>query len=484
MDIATQAGMRAAARRIADLPGPRGWPWLGNLPQFDIPSLHNQLETWAAVHGPIYRLRFGTRNAVVVSQPALIASLLRDRPEGWSRLRSMETMILELGIDGVFAAEGEAWRRQRRLITSAFTPGQLKRYFPLIQRITERLKARLDQAAAAGTAIELQTMLMRFTVDVTCSLTFGADVNTLQRGGARLQEHIDKIFPKLAHRMNMPLPYWRWFTLPADRDFATHLAAGHAAVRGFIQAARERIATSTADEQSPANLLEAMLAARDADGSALTEAEVAGNVFTMLLAGEDTTANSLAWSLYLLHRHPEAWRAIIAEVDAALGPALIPATPEAASGLSTIESATNEAMRLHPVAPLSYLETNHPTGLAGLALPAGTFVICLMRCGAVDPATAPDAAAFNPARWQAPDNTPDRNLTTASMPFGAGPRICPGRYLAMLEMKMVLATIARNYELVEVGTATGAPPKETNAFTMYPAGLRMRITPRARMPLS
>jgi cytochrome P450 len=328
--------------------------------------------------------------------------------------------------------------------------------------------------------IELQTMLMRFTVDVTCSLTFGADVNTLQNGGDALQEHIDKIFPKLAHRINMPIPYWRWFTLPADRVFERHLAAAQEAVRGFIQAARARMAAATAPEQNPANLLEAMLAAHDADGGTLTESEVAGNVFTMLLAGEDTTANSLAWSLYLLHSHPEAWRAIVAEADAALGPDLIPATAEATSGLTAIEHATNEAMRLRPVAPLAYLETNRPTDLAGIALPAGTFLIGLMRPGAVDPAIAPDAAAFRPGRWQAPAGAPDQILTAASMPFGAGPRICPGRYLAMLEMKMVLATIARNYDLIEVGTATGAPPKETNAFTMYPAGLRMRLKPRQR----
>jgi cytochrome P450 len=478
MDAVTQAEPGVSLRRIADLPGPRGWPLLGNLPQIDISSLHQQLESWAAAYGPLYRLRFGTRDAVVVARPELIAAVGRDRPEGWSRLRSMEKVIVEMGIDGLFTAEGEAWRRQRRLVTSAFTPGQMKRYFPMIRRVTERLKVRLDQAASNGSAIDLQTMLMRYTVDVTCSLTFGADVNTLQRGGDTLQAHIDKIFPKMAHRINMPIPYWRWFTLPADRVFERHLAAAQDAVRGFVQAARDRIAAGAGQEHAPANLLEAMLLAHDADGGSLTEAEVTGNVFTMLLAGEDTTAHSLAWCLYLLHTTPEAWRAVVAEVDAAIGPGAIPESPEAASGLGGIETAANEAMRLRSVAPLAYLESNRATELAGVALPAGTFVIGLMRCGAVDPATAADAAVFRPARWQAPD-APDRALTAASMPFGAGPRICPGRYLAMLEMKMVLATIARNYELIEVATATGAPPKETFAFTMYPAGLRMRIKPRA-----
>ena len=74
----------------------------------------------------------------------------------------------------------------------------------------------------------------------------------------------------------------------------------------------------------------------------------------------------------------------------------------------------------------------------------------------------------------------DRTLTAASMPFGAGPRVCPGRFLAMLEMKTVLATIARNFTLLEVATADGAPPRERLAFAMSPVGLRMRLAPRSR----
>lgn len=481
MHAVTHADPFVLPRRIADLPGPRGWPLLGNLPQLDIPSLHQQFESWAAAHGPVYRLRFGTRDAVVVAQPELIASILCDRPEGWSRLRSMEKVIDEMGIDGLFSAEGEAWRRQRRLVTSAFTPGHLKRYFPLVQRVTERLKERLDQAASDGAAFDLQTLLMQYSVDVTASLAFGADVNTLQHDGGTLQEHLGKILPKLAQRVNALFPYWRWFTLPADRTFAGHLGATHEAVRGFVQAARERIAADPTLEHSPTNLLEAMLTSRDADGESLTEADVSGNVLTMLLAGEDTTAHTLAWTLYLLYKHPETWRDIVAEVDVALGSELTPATPEATYALSSIENAANESMRLRPVTPMSYFENNRPTDLAGMAVPAGTFVICLMRCSAVNPAIDPDAAVFRPSRWRMPSDTPDRKLTAFSLPFGAGPRICPGRYLAMLEMKMVLATIARNYELIDVGTSTGVPPRETYSITMFPAGLRMRIKPRARV---
>jgi cytochrome P450 len=347
--------------------------------------------------------------------------------------------------------------------------------------MTERLLLRLREAAGTGAALDLQTILMRYSVDVTASLAFGIDVNTMEQSKDALQDHLDTVFPTLMRRVNAPFPLWRYVSLLADRAFDRHLAACHAAVASFVRTARERMAGNPGLAAQPTNLLEAMLAARDAEGGGLTEAEVAGNVFTMLLAGEDTTANTLAWTLHLLHTHPDAWRAVVAEADAALGADALPRSMQAVAGLAVAEDCANESMRLRPVAPTSYLENNVATELGGVALPAGTFVICAMRSGAVDPLVAPDAAASRPSRWRG-TGAADRALTAATMPFGGGPRICPGRFLAMLEMKMVLATIARNFELAEVGTVDGTPPRERMAFAMSPVGLRLRLAPRRDAP--
>ncbi len=487
MEVRTDHAFPATARRIAELSGPRGWPVLGNLLQLDIPHFHEQLEGWAKTYGPLYRLRMGPRDALVVARPDLISAILRDRPDGWRRLGTLQAVVHDMGVDGLFTAEGDSWRQQRRLITAAFTPSHLKHYFPLVKLMTERLKARLDAAARAGSWIDLQTTLMRYTIDVTASLAFGIDADTLQQTHGTLQENLDGLFTVLMRRMNLPFPLWRYIKLPADHAFDRHLAAVHAAVSSFIQTARGRIAENPALAEQPTNLLEAMLTTRDADGRMLSEAEVAGNVFTILLAGEDTTANTLAWSLYLLHMHPQAWRAVVDEADAFLGDGLVPQSIQAAGEFTTIDDCSSESMRLRPVGPLIYVENNLPAEVDGISLPAGTVVICLMRSGAVDASTAADAAEFRPSRWRAAAvaaNGPgadagNRQLTMASRPFGAGPRICPGRYLAALEMRMALATIARNYELIEVGTESGAPPHERLDFTMSPVGLRMKLRARA-----
>ena len=471
----------SGARKLRDLPGPRAWPLLGNLAQVDVPHMHAQLENWADSYGPLYRIQLGPQSMLVVSRTETIAGMLRNRPEGWRRMQKMRDAIREAGSHGLFTAEGEEWRHQRKLVMAAFDPGHLKRYFGSMVQVTERLRLRLAAAARSGEAVDLQTILMRYTVDITTGLAFGIDLNTQQHPDHPLQGHLNTMFPMLMRRLNAPFPWWRYVRLPSDRAFDRHLAHIHAAVRGFVQAARERMERDPDRRTQPENLLEALIAARDEAGAGLGEEELLGNVLTVLLAGEDTTANTLCWLLYLLHANREAWNELVEEVDAAMGGATVPGDFDTARQFDVIERCANEAMRLRPVAPIVFMENPAPTVLDGVRLPAGSTVICLMRKGAVDTRIAADAEDFHPARWR---ETPGeaaaiaRGVLKASMPFGAGPRLCPGRYLAMLEIKMVMATLARNFELIDVGTRDGAPPQERLDFTMYPVGLKMKLALR------
>ncbi|WP_077035211.1 cytochrome P450 [Pelomonas sp. KK5] len=474
----------SADRPLASLPGPRPLPLIGNLAGVELDSIHLHLERLAAQYGPLYRFHMGPDAALVVARGELIQEIHRERPEGFSRLLGMQRVINEIGIQGVFSAEGADWRRQRKLVMSAFDPGHLKRYFLALVRVTEQLRLCLDEAAASGQALDLQTLLMRYTVDVTTGLAFGIEMNTLREPDQALQGHLDKVFPMVMRRIFAPIPLWRYVRLPSDREFDRHLAKVHEAGHRFIAGARERMASDPGLRERPNNLLEALLAARDESGGGLGDAGVLGNVLTVLLAGEDTTANSLGWMLHLLHTHPAEWQAVVDEVDAALAPGEdMPREFDTARGFETIEACINEAMRLKPVAPVSLFEANKALSIGGVALKKGAQVIALNRLAAVNPELAGDAAQFRPQRWRASASAADHSLTKASIPFGAGPRLCPGRYLAMLEMKMVLATIARNYELISVATEDGTPPRERVAFTMFPVGLKLRVASRAHADL-
>ena len=492
----TQQSPRATAqpRHADDLPGPRGWPLVGNLLQLQASRMHQQLEAWCEIFGPIYKLQLAGRQVVVVADHEAVAILLRDRPDGLRRTSRLEDIWVEMGLlPGLFGANGEVWRRQRRMVMASFDPAHVKRYFPSMQTVTQRLGGRWAKAAKASATIDLQADLMRYTVDTIAGLAFGSAVNTLESDGDIIQQHLDKLFPAVFRRILSPLPYWRWVKLPADRRLARSVAAVNAAVAGFIQQARTRLSADPARRSQPGNLLEAMLVAADEPGSGIDDLQVAGNVLTMLLAGEDTTANTLAWMIELLWRHPAALARATDEVRRVCGDDHRAPTMEQMAQLDFVEACAHETMRLKPVAPLLPLQTLREMTIAGVRVPAHRVVMSVMRRDSVSETHVPHAAAFEPERWLTGGDTAPgaTNLAThiatntstsakrISMPFGAGPRICPGRYLALLEMKMAIALLLGGFDIVSVDTASGQPAAEHLAFTMMPVGLRMRLRQRA-----
>jgi len=201
---------------------------------------------------------------------------------------------------------------------------------------------------------------------------------------------------------------------------------------------------------------------------------------TMLLAGEDTTANTLAWATWLLFTHPDALARARAEIDAVAGdPAAW--THERFAEMHWLEACANETMRLKPVAPSLTLQALRDTTVADIRVPGGTLVFLAMRSDSLREAYFARAAAFDPQRWLDPVSGPDAtSASRVSMPFGAGPRVCPGRHLAMLEMKMALATLIGRFEIESVGTPGGSEPDERMSFAMGPSGLAMRLRPRQR----
>ena len=468
-------------RRIKDLPSPSGLPLLGNLLQIAPARFHLQLEQWCRTLGPYFQLRLGRLRILVVADHAVVAGVLRDRPDGFRRTSRLEQIGTEMGLlPGVFGANGEAWRAQRRMVMAGFDPAHVRGYFPAMLRVAGRLHSRWQQAAVQHTPIDLQADLMRFTVDAIAGLAFGADVNTLESDEDVIQQHLDKIFPALARRLLSPIPLWRVWRSAADRALDRSVVEVKRAVDGFIAQARAQMLVDPALREHPKNLLQAMIVAAEQPASGITDAQVAGNVLTMLLAGEDTTANTVAWMVHLLWRNPAALARATAEVRQFAGdPATL--TIDQLGQLDFVEACAFETMRLKPVAPLLPLQTLRETTVGDVQVPAGTVVISLLRRDSVSDTHLPNAAAFEPQRWLT-DGGPAQQASSAkriSMPFGAGPRICPGRYLALLEMKMAMAVLLGRFDIESVDTPDGAEAREHLAFTMTPVGLCMRLRLRS-----
>ena len=467
----------SATRRYDDVPGPRGVPFFGNALQFDKTRVHEQFAAWVREYGPYVRVRIGPRHLLLVGDHEVIASVLRDRPERFRRPTNHGRIAQEMGFDeGLFFANGEVWKRQRRMVMAAMDPGHVKAFFPSLKTVVQRLEGRWNKAADAGAVIDLQADLMRYTVDAIAGLAFGAEVNTLESDDDVIQRHLNHIFPALARRSLAALPYWHWVRLPADRRLDRSVREVKAAIDGFIADARPRLRDAPALRERPRNLLEAMIVAADAEGSEVDDRDIAGNVFVALVAGEDTTANTLAWLFDFLHRHPEALRRAREEVQR-VAPDAAAFTLEQMADLPYVQACIDETMRLKPVAPLLPSQANVDTTVGEVAVPAHTFVVGVMRTDPLQERYFPRPTSFEPERWLAAtaEAPKARSTTRVSMPFGAGPRLCPGRYLALLEMKMAVAMLLGRFELQRVGTRDGQPARERFAFAMGPVGLEMTL---------
>ena len=471
-------GGRGKPRSISDLPGPPRLPLAGNMHSlWRTDRAFTKVEEWCRRYGSAFRIDFGPgrRNTLVLGDPRDINAVMRERPDLFRRGAEIETVFTEAGSAGVFSAEGDDWRKARRLVVTALNSGNLQRYFHVVRTAGERLCARLEQEAACGEPFDIDRTLTSYSLDIISSLAFGHDLNTLERGENELQRHIERHFQILNRRVGSAIPYWRWLRLPSDRAWERSLAELRKAVTGFIAEAKARMEARPELCEEPENFLESMLAAQEKDGR-FSDEEIIGNTLTLLIAGEDTTAHTMAWTIWLLGGRPDVQRRWSEEASAVMGEDCFVGAYEQVGELAYGEAVLRESMRLKPVAPFTAVEPLVDVTVSDIDVPAGTMVLVMLRHAGLHESSVERPLEFDPERWLGEDDraAPDQRSFLA---FGAGPRFCPGRNLAFLEAKAGMATIARNFE-IEVDES-GGPVAERLNFVMVPRNLRVRLRPRA-----
>jgi cytochrome P450 len=458
------------ARSLDGLPGPKPLPLVGNLYQIDPTRVHLIFQVWAGQYGPIYKVQLGPRRAVVISDGPMISELLRARPETYRRSAHMDRIISEMGIKGVFNAEGEAWRSQRKLMAAALAHRNLRQVYPCIKIVAARLKSRWERTA--GEPLDLVEELKRFTVDVTMLVAFSHDVNTVEQSGDVIQRELEIIFPALNSRLFALFPIWRIVRLPSDKRLERALKNVRAWLSGLIDTARAGLKLDP--DRAPSNFLEAMLTAVNEEGEPFADDVIMSNLMAMVLGGEDTTSNTLAWAVHHLCDSPEWAAEIRREADQLLGPSDVAEDIEVANRLARAGAVADETMRLRPVAPVSFFDANVDTTLYDYLIPKGTTVVILPRIPATDQKNFVEPRAFRPQRWI--EQHPGAHEAFA--PFGLGPRMCPGRALAAIEMKTFLSMLYKSFDVDRVGRAEDVA--ELFGFTMSPLGLRVRLRPTTR----
>jgi cytochrome P450 len=489
--------MSASLREVDELPQPRGaLPIVGHMMQLSPSTRHHQvLERWAAELGTPYVFRLGRTPVTVWADTELAHAVMRERPHRYRRFERIESILDEVGSNGLFSVEGRAWESQRRLVMQALSINHIKAFFPTLAGITDRLRRRWEAAARAGRVVDMINDLKLFTVDVTSALAFGEDPNTLEKERDLIQEHVSLLMPMLMVRLNAPFAYWHYVRFPRDRRFDRAIAEVHRYVRALMARARERLraeaaaqtcetASQDGEAAMPRNLIEAMLLQRDAPDSGITDDEVAANILTMLVAGEDTTATAIAWGLFYFGSDPDVQSRVAAHARGVLGDATVCPTYAAMRELDLCEAVCTEASRLHPVAPYLSVEPLEEVRLNGVRLPAGTKMFFLNRPGMIDARHFADPARYDPERWLH-DNRDTKGVHDgrAYMQFGAGPRVCPGRHLAVVEMRLVMSMLAANFKATLM--IDPADVHEVCTFATGPSAIPMRLELRdAALPVT
>lgn len=460
--------------RVKNLPGPKGSPIVGNMFSLDLPDFHNQLESWVNEYGDVYQLDLGLFRHLVIARPSIIQSILSTRPDGFIRSKKLNKVISDGGVHGVFNAEGKDWSKHRPIVAKGLDVRHQKDFYPAMEPVLKRLYDKWQKDAASGQAFDIQKDLFRFTVDVTASLAFGYPMNTIEQEGSAIQDHMAKVFPMIFKRINMPIPWYKLRRTKDDKEFDIAVTEMNRLVDEFIVSARQRLKEHPEYRENPPSAIEAILVAAEEDPE-FTDADVRGNLLTLLMAGEDTTAHTLAWFIYLLTQESEVCDHIRKEADSVLEGNRWAERYEQNAQLKYLEGAAFEAMRFKPVAPLMLWEAAEEIELEGVLIEKGQRILTHHRYGALNEENFTEADSFKPERWLKESRCPVHN-TEAYTPFGGGPRYCPGRNLAILEIRMVMSMLLKNFDL-ELVTEYGET-KERMAFVMMSSGYQVRLKAR------
>jgi len=450
------------------IPGPKGNLITGNLSEIQFEQFHQYVKKNAKKYGSVYRLSFVHKPVIVFSDPEVVKSILKKRPNKFRRISSIQTVFSELGINGVFSSEGEQWKIQRQMMNQAFKTSQIKHYYPIVTKTTERLCAIISRIAKDQESIDIQLLLQRYTVDITTNLAFGYDVNSLSNDNSKLQKMLNIVFPMLSERIKAPFPYWRYFKLAKDKQLEESIKYIKHESEKFIKTAEENIQHG----EAPANILEAMIIARDEEGNSFTQEQLISNILTLLLAGEDTTANTLSWIIHYLTEYPEYQDKIYVEINEKLATTDL-RHPNSLDDFPFLSAVIQEAMRLMPVAPFIYLENISTENIAGYQIPAGTMLVMLLSQTGHDETEFNKPENFKPERWINMSTENQKKYAKELMHFGGGARLCPGMQLSFVEIKYALIALFKQFTFTK--SDTNQKTQDYFAFTVTPNNLKVNV---------
>ena len=443
-------------------PGPKGLPLLGSALDFRGDKLGFMTRV-AREYGPIAQFRVGSRRIVLLSEPAMIEQMLAGESRHFIKHRAFQLLRPLLG-DGLVTAGGALWLRQRRLMQPAFHRAQVETYAPIIVAQTERRLAEWT----AGDVRDLHGEMTRLTLAVAAQALLDVDLSDQFGEVSRAIDVLMEDFCLSRRKSGCRFP--RWAPTPRNRRVKREIARLDRLIYDIIDRRRHGPLDGT---DLLSRLMRAQEPSGEGDGASaparinsgategMSDRQLRDEAITLLLAGHETTANALAWTWYLLARHPAVEQRLTAELAQVLGSR----SPTAADAprLPYTEQVVLEAMRLYPPVFGIGRRSSQPCVIGPYDVPAGTTFFMSQWVVHRDGRFFERPEEFRPERWD--DGLARRLPKFAYFPFGGGPRMCIGSSLAMLEAVLIVATIAGRFRFE---LAPGHPVELWPTVTLRP----------------
>ncbi|MEW5740777.1 MAG: cytochrome P450 [Myxococcota bacterium] len=407
-------------------PGPRSWLGLSVARDFQkdpMGLLERSREEW----GDVVRVPMGFVDMYLLAHPDAVKHVLQDNHVNYRKGFDYQRMEPLVG-HGLLTSNGEEWKRHRRLAQPAFHRQRIAGFGATMVKRTQEALERW-RGLPAGEVVDLHAEMMRLTLEVVGDALFSQDLGAVT---GKVAKAMDGAMHATNVRLNQLLPLPLWVPTPFNRRYRKDLAVLDEVVTGII---RERRGKPASDD-----LLSMLMEARDegSDAPALDDRALRDEVMTLVLAGHETTANALTFTLLLLHQHPEVREALEAHVAQALGGRA--ATAADVGNLGFAKQVAEEGMRLYPPAWAMGRQAVGDDVIQGFHVGKGSLVMLCPWLTHRDARFWEEPRRFNPSRF-APD-APARHRF-AYFPFGGGPRLCIGQGFALMELQLVLATLAQ-----------------------------------------
>ena len=429
--------------------GPRGWPLVGNLPDFarDPLAFFTRLRD---DYGDWVNWSLGPRPSLLVSRPEQVGELLAEVEQSFSPSELGWAFRQVLG-NSVVVSTGDDWRRKRSLVQPSVRPRQVRSYATTMVECADSVAGDW----ADGQRVDIQREMTRLTQRIAVRTLFGGETAGREEVIAHAMAVAQQAIGAEFRGVTLFLP--PWVPTPGRRRLRGAVAELDREIHRVISEHR----AATADGRERDDLLSRLLHARDELGQSLAERELRDESITLYIGGHETTSTALTWTWYLLSQAPEARARLDAELAQVLGGRL-PSYDDYAQ-LPWTQAVIKEALRLYPPIWLINVVAREGAGLGGRPVPVGTTVWCSQWSMHRDPRWFPQPETFRPERWDAdnPEPAPDH----AWFPFGGGQRTCLGARFALVEAGLVLATLAQRFRL----DADPGDPGLFTGLTLQPA---------------